>query len=106
MNLSKKYTKDVLEACESFSNNQWGYFANAMDFDASTFDANTNMSDSYRHCMKNGCVVDAYCISSPVAIHQLNKIRLELKVTSPIEERLFGSRKDACSFINNYLDSL
>jgi hypothetical protein len=105
LSLSKSYVKDLLHASENLTGEPWGYFACALDFDASTSEASSVVSEGYKRCMKNGCVVDTYCLSSPVAKAQLQKMRCALKIAAPLEERLFDSEEQAIVFINETLAS-
>jgi hypothetical protein len=103
LGLSRKYVNHVVEASEILKGAPWGYYACAIDFDASTYDANKVIISGYRRCIENGCVIDAYRINSPVAKNQLQLIRQSLDAGSSIEDNLFDSEEDAYKFINETL---
>lgn len=105
LSLSKSYVNDVIAASENLIGRPWGYFACALDFDASTYDADSVITNAYKQCMSNGCIVDTYCINSPVAKNQLQTIRRKLRIESSIEERLFENQAQAFAFINEVLAS-
>ena len=41
--------------------------------------------------VENNCVADAYCLTSVVGISQLENLRKQVGISTPIKERLFDS---------------
>jgi hypothetical protein len=105
LGLSRSYVDDVMDASHTLIGKPWGYYVYALDFDASTYDANNIICECYKYCLKNGCIVDTYTINSPVAKDQLNQMRRTLKIASPIEDRMFDTKEQAFRFIHQKLAS-
>lgn len=101
--LSKHYARDLVKTSEQLAGAPWGYFACAREFDASTLEASDIAAQAYKYCMENGCIVDTYCLSSPVAKNQLQQIRSSLNINPPLEERLFDNKQQAFDFIHKIL---
>ncbi|MBC3765186.1 hypothetical protein [Neptunicella marina] len=102
--LVNNYTRDLTTTIDSISHKKWGYLAYALELEALTNQGFDYLKTSFAYSVANNCIADAYCVTSPLAIAQIDKIRQLFDLHSPVEERLFNDLASAKQFLHEQLE--
>jgi hypothetical protein len=104
--LSKHFFNDMCSVIKKIRPLNWAYLADMRECDGLTETAEKNLQQAYRYSINNGCVVDAYCVQSPVAIDQMRRIRQELGIKGEMNDHVFAELQDASVFIANVMSNI
>lgn len=104
--LSKRFLHDMRSITNEISPLNWAYLADMRKCEGLTGIAERNLQETYRYCISNGCVVDAYCVESPVAIDQMCRIRETLGIKGDINKHVFATLQEATAFIVNVMANI
>lgn len=102
--LIENLTEGLMNLSKEFSPYSWGYLSLSPNVDAASQSAEIAMIEMTKKMIANGCVVDAYILTTPLAIAQTARIRTESGVTSDIQNVLFSNADDARTFIHGYIN--
>ena len=101
--LSKRFLKDMQSIVHNNFVAPWSYLADMSTCEGLTGTAEKKLQETYSYCINSGCVVDAYCVQSPIAIDQIRRIRTVLGVRGDIDNHIFTRLQDAKAFIINVM---
>ena len=103
--LSKKFTRDVQQICTQINLPCWGYYGDLSQCEGYTGQAARHLPEANRVAAEAGCKVDAYFMTSALAISQMSKMREQAGNESNFAERMFASEQQALEFIRQFLHS-
>lgn len=104
--LSKRFRNDLQIIINDGCPPHWAYLADMRLCEGLTVTAEKNLQEAYRYSINNGCMVDAYCVRSPVAIDQMRRIRLEVGIRGEMNKHVFANLEDASAFIDNVMTNI
>jgi hypothetical protein len=104
--LSKRFLNDMCTIIADIRPVNWAYLADMRKCEGLTGTAEKNLQEAYLYAINNGCVVDAYCVESPVAIDQMRRIRDKLGIKGEIGKHVFANLHDASAFIANVMANI
>lgn len=96
--MAQRYYQDLSHLVTGFHQQPWAYVADAREYQASTPDALEYIHKAFLFCIKHHCVSDAYCLNSALAIAQLQEIRQQCGLKTPIKGRLFPSLEQGLTY--------
>lgn len=103
--LAKRFHLHICTLAQSIDSNAWGYFGALVDCEAYTDPALEILLSAHEYCMMQGCIVDAYCISSPLAIAQIKGIRQKAGILDSLGSKIFNHEDEALKFIHDAIAS-
>tara|TARA_R110000744_G_scaffold136893_2_gene247163 strand:+ start:10725 stop:11168 length:444 start_codon:yes stop_codon:yes gene_type:complete len=89
--IAQRYVRSLTQIVKEFNGLPWAYLGNAQLHLAATPQAERYLQEAYIMAVENNCVADAYCLTSVVGISQLENLRKQVGISTPIKERLFDS---------------
>jgi hypothetical protein len=106
LSLAKRYCNDLEAYAKALSSQPWAYVSFAIHHQAATPEAEVILKKAYLICIEHNCCADAYCLSSAMAIAQLNKIRKSCAMPFDISERMFADVATAVKTVNKEISHL
>jgi hypothetical protein len=103
--LAKSFHRDICNLAKGIDSNSWGYYGELSNCEAYTDPALEILLSAHEYCIMQGCVVDAYCIVSPLAIEQIRKVREKAGVFGSICSNIFNHEDDALRYIVDAITS-
>ncbi|WP_100642493.1 hypothetical protein [Alteromonas facilis] len=104
--IARAFHRSVEKAIPKLPADGWGYLSSSQDYIAALPEVEASYTETYRLCMSNGCLIEAYCMPSAVGLAQVDKSRKACGVTSPIEPLSFNSIEDAKYFLLSTLEHI
>ncbi|MDP5032789.1 MAG: hypothetical protein NWQ54_06895 [Paraglaciecola sp.] len=104
--LTRNFCRDMRILINHFNLPAWGYFGDLSHSEAETPQAQKMMIELHGHMMNRGCVVDAYVVNNPLALHQVNSSRRAAGITTDLSKQIFQDKASAIEFIHDTLNTL
>ncbi|WP_100658584.1 hypothetical protein [Alteromonas flava] len=104
--IAQVFHQAVLDAIPQLPENGWCYLSSSEDYAAALPEVEESYAQTYRLCMENGCIVEAYCMPSVVGLAQVDKARKACGVESPIQSLSFKTISDAKYFLLSTLEHI
>lgn len=101
--LSKRFYSDLQTIIQQHSATGWGYFSDLTQCEGMTKTAEQGLCNCYVFSTSNGCIVDAYCLPSPLIGDQISRMRLKAGITGDTGKHIFKSPPEAIAFIEHIM---
>lgn len=101
--IARYFVSKISDCAKQIDEQNWGYISYSKDVIAATPEAFELFVDAGHEFRRCGAVCDAYVLLSPIAIHQMDKVRKRLGIPQPIEQALFPDIEQAKVYIQQVL---
>ncbi|MEP7703383.1 hypothetical protein [Paraglaciecola sp. 25GB23A] len=100
---SRRYNQDFCALIAQLDQEKWGHYADFTLCEAMTEEAQHKSIELHNYAILKGCVASAYQISSALLTSQVNSVRQASHLPLPINQRIFATKSECMTFINNEL---
>jgi hypothetical protein len=105
VSMAKRFLDNLTNFALQFQHKPWGFVAQASEFQGAALGAEEYLVASYSMAIQHNCKSDTYCITSPMAIAQLAKLRQQCNLTGLISQRICTGMDQATILVQTELAS-
>lgn len=88
ISMAKRYLLNLTSFSLQFKQQSWEVVVHAAEYQGAALGAEEHLVASYLMAIENNCKSDAYCMTSPMAIAQLAKLRQLCNLPGTLFERI------------------
>lgn len=102
--LLEKYCEDLCSMLRVIEWQYWGYYGDLTECNNESATGRDLLVDLQKKFINNGCIIDAYTVTNPVAIKHLSSSKKAAGIEySSLDKHLFPNKQKAIDFIHNSL---
>ena len=106
ISMAKRYLDNLTNFAQQFNQQSWGFVACAPEYQGEAVGAEEHLVASYLMAIEHNCKSDAYCMTSPMAIAQLAKLRQQRNFSGTLFERVSTDMEQTTSLVKNELSAI
>ncbi|MFT4937203.1 MAG: hypothetical protein ACI88A_000217 [Paraglaciecola sp.] len=106
VSMAKRYLANLNSFAQQFNQIAWGFVASASEYQGAAPGAEEYLSEAYTRAIRQNCKSDAYCMTSPMAIAQLAKLRQQCNLPGAISRRVYSTIEHAITLVKKELSAI